>query len=115
MCVCVCVRQPYVHVRVRARAHTRGVMCARREEDPISTTLKVITLIKAVMCGDGRAEEEEWGAGGAIFYGAVWGPCDLRDGLGGEGKTGKETFGVERKLGVREDKGRILLWELGGR
>lgn len=29
-------------------------MCARREEDPISTTLKVITLIKAVMCGDRR-------------------------------------------------------------
>lgn len=31
-------------------------MCTRREEDPISTTLKVITLIKAVMCGD-RGEE----------------------------------------------------------
>lgn len=60
------------------------------------------------------------GAGGAIFYGAVWGPCDLRDehggeGRRGEGKTGKETFGVERKLGVREDKGRILLREAGGR
>lgn len=59
MCVCACV-------------------CARREEDPISTTLKVITLIKAVMCGDrGEGEEGEGGGGGsgtgepAIFYGAV--------------------------------------------
>lgn len=33
-------------------------MCARREEDPISATLKVITLIKAVMCGDGQAGED---------------------------------------------------------
>lgn len=61
---------------------------------------------------DGQRRRVEGGA--AIFYGAVWGPCDLRDGLGGEGrrgygKTGKETFGVERKLGVREDKGRIFV------
>lgn len=69
---------------------------------------------------DGQRRRGGGRRGGAIFYGAVWGPCDLRDGLGGEGrrvegKTGKETFGVERKLGVSEDKGRILLWELGGR
>lgn len=37
-------------------------MCARREEDPISTTLKVITLIKAVMCGD-RGKERVRGGG----------------------------------------------------
>lgn len=49
-------------------------VCARREEDPISTTLKVITLIKAVMCADrgGRVGEEGEGRGEpAIFYGAV--------------------------------------------
>ena len=47
-------------------------MCARREEDPISTTLKVITLIKAVMCGDRGGREEGGGRGEpAIFYGAV--------------------------------------------
>lgn len=40
-CLCVCAS---------------ACVCARREEDPISTTLKVITLIKAVMCGD-RGEE----------------------------------------------------------
>lgn len=39
-------------------------MCARREEDPISTTLKVITLIKAVMCED-RGEERVRGGGEA--------------------------------------------------
>lgn len=59
----MCLRATTVCIRVNARTHTRGVMCARREEDPISTTLKVITLIKAVMCGDGRA------AGGASFMG----------------------------------------------
>lgn len=41
----------------------RACVYARREEDPISTTLKVITLIKAVMCGDrgkeGRGEAGE--------------------------------------------------------
>lgn len=31
-------------------------VCTRRAEDPISTTLKVITLIKAVMCEDRRGE-----------------------------------------------------------
>ena len=59
---------------VRASVICAGVgMCARREEGPISTTLKVITLIKAVMCG-GRGEGgEDGGDGGepAIFYGAV--------------------------------------------
>lgn len=57
--VCVCVRKMYMHARI--------------EEDPISTTLKVITLIKAVMCGDGvRGGEEGDGRGEpVIFYGAV--------------------------------------------
>lgn len=40
----------------------RACVYARREEDSISTTLKVITLIKAVMCGDrgkeGRGERQ---------------------------------------------------------
>lgn len=36
-------------------------MCTRRDEDPISTTLKVITLIKAVMCED--RQREGWGVG----------------------------------------------------
>lgn len=31
-------------------------VCSRRDWDPISTTLKVITLIKAVMCEDRRAK-----------------------------------------------------------
>lgn len=44
---------------------------ATKEEDLISFTLKVITLIKAVMCGDrggkgGRGKEEP-----AFFYRAV--------------------------------------------
>lgn len=56
----------------RLRVCASMCMCARREEDPISTTLKVITLIKAVMCGDGEGERREGGRGEpAIFYGAV--------------------------------------------
>lgn len=55
MCVCMC-----------------ACVYARREEDPISTTLKVITLIKAVMCEDGRGGGERGGRGEpAIFYGTV--------------------------------------------
>lgn len=38
----------------------RACVYARREEDSISTTLKVITLIKAVMCGD-RGKEGRQG------------------------------------------------------
>lgn len=49
--------------RAAALAH-EGVLCARREEDPISATLKVITLIKAVMCGDGQAGEGGGRGGG---------------------------------------------------
>lgn len=44
-------------------------MCTRREQDPISTTLKVITLIKAVMCGDGG---EERGVGGGRTCHLLW-------------------------------------------
>lgn len=46
VCACVCART------------CMGCMGARREEDPISTTLKVITLIKAVMCGDRRGQRK---------------------------------------------------------
>lgn len=51
----------------------RSCVCTRvfaaREEDLINATLKVITLIKAVMCGD----RTQRGVGGvvAMFYGAV--------------------------------------------
>lgn len=57
--VCVCV----------------GACVHQERRDPISTTLKVITLIKAVMCedrrGEGRGGEGRWGGRErAIFYGA---------------------------------------------
>lgn len=60
MSVCTCARARATAVVCDACAVAlahEGVLCARREEDPISATLKVITLIKAVMCGDGQAGE----------------------------------------------------------
>lgn len=68
-------------------------MCARREEDPISTTLKVITLIKAVMCGDGRAEEEGW-----------WGAPSFMGQFGDHVIQG--TGSVEWEGGERERRGK---------
>lgn len=91
-------------------------MCTGRDGDPISTTLKVITLIKAVMCEDRRGEGRREGGGGrerAIFYGAAWGVCDLRDRLcraGREGGTGRDRWGSE-KHGVSQDESEVLLLE----
>lgn len=47
----------YAYMHVCVRVCTR--VYARREEDPISSTLKVITLIKAVMCGDRGEKRRE--------------------------------------------------------
>lgn len=101
MCTCARARATAVvcDACAVALAH-EGVLCARREEDPISATLKVITLIKAVMCGDGQAGEgggEAGGGGGSchFFYGAAWGALDLRE-------SGKEG-GVRGVQGLKEN------------
>lgn len=48
-------------------------MCTRRDGDPISTTLKVITLIKAVMCEDRRGEGRREGGRRERACHLLWG------------------------------------------